>query len=141
MVGGVCGGLGPYLGINPTLVRIFFVLLALADGIGILLYMTLWLLLPSEGQPEPATWEDNVRAGADEIGQRAQEIGGDIQRAIASPNPQASLIVGGILVVLGGIWLLRAIGFPWLGWLDFDVLWPVLLIIAGVAMLLRRTRE
>ena len=139
MIGGVCGGLGPYLGIDTTLVRIFFVLLALAEGVGVLLYLALWLLLPGEGQPAPTTWEDNIRTGADEIGQRAQEIGGEIHSAIRGPNPQGRLIIGGLLIVLGGIWLLRAIGFPWLRWFDFDTLWPVLLILAGIAMILRRS--
>ena len=141
MIGGVCGGLAPYLGIDSTLVRIFFVLLAFANGIGLLLYFALWLLLPAEGQPSPANWEENVRAGADEIAVRAQEIGGDIQHAVSSSNPRSSLIIGGVLVVLGGLKLLQAIGFPWMGWLSFDALWPVLLIIAGIALLLRRPKQ
>lgn len=47
-VAGVCGGLGEYFGIDPTIVRIIFVLLALAGGPGILLYIVLWLVMPDE---------------------------------------------------------------------------------------------
>jgi phage shock protein C len=44
---GVCGGLGDYFGIDPTLVRIIFVLLGLPGGApGIVLYLILWLIMP-----------------------------------------------------------------------------------------------
>ncbi|MCA9649853.1 MAG: PspC domain-containing protein [Myxococcales bacterium] len=43
---GVCGGLGEQLGIDPFLVRIGFVLLALAGGPGLLAYAILTLLMP-----------------------------------------------------------------------------------------------
>ena len=43
---GVCGGLGEYFGIDPTIVRILFILLALAGGPGIIFYIILALLMP-----------------------------------------------------------------------------------------------
>jgi phage shock protein C len=46
MLGGVCGGLGEFFGIDPTLVRLFFVLLALLGGHGVLIYLILWLIVP-----------------------------------------------------------------------------------------------
>ncbi|MFL7838842.1 MAG: PspC domain-containing protein [Candidatus Promineifilaceae bacterium] len=48
MVAGVAGGLGDYFGIDPTLVRILFVLLTLlgGGGLGILLYIVLWIIMP-----------------------------------------------------------------------------------------------
>jgi len=50
MIGGVCGGLGNYLDIDPTLIRLVFVLLALVGGHGILIYLVMLLLVPSEPQ-------------------------------------------------------------------------------------------
>jgi phage shock protein C len=49
MLAGVCGGLGQYLGIDSTVVRLIFVLLALAGGPGILAYIILWLVVPEAG--------------------------------------------------------------------------------------------
>lgn len=46
MLGGVCGGLGELLDIDPTIVRLVFVLLALWGGSGILIYLVLWLIAP-----------------------------------------------------------------------------------------------
>jgi phage shock protein PspC (stress-responsive transcriptional regulator) len=46
---GVAGGLGRYLDIDPLLVRIAFVVLAVAGGSGVALYAAAWLLIPEEG--------------------------------------------------------------------------------------------
>ena len=45
---GVCGGLGEFLGIDPTLVRLIFVLLAILAGHGILIYLIMWIIVPPE---------------------------------------------------------------------------------------------
>ncbi len=44
---GVCGGLGEYFDIDPVLIRVVFVVLALAGGSGIALYIILTLAVPS----------------------------------------------------------------------------------------------
>ena len=48
MIAGVCAGLGRYLGIDATVVRLIFVLLALFAAGGLLLYLILWLIMPME---------------------------------------------------------------------------------------------
>jgi len=140
MLGGVCGGLGQYLGIDSTLVRLFFVLLALANGVGVLIYLVMWLIVPREGQAEEATTEETIRAGADEIAERAQAMGDEVREAVRGSHPQAGLIIGAALIVLGAYFLLQNLNFPWLWWLRFGFLWPVLLIVAGLALLLRRAK-
>lgn len=47
MVGGVCGGLGEFFELDPVLFRAAFLVLAFIGGLGILIYVVLWLLLPS----------------------------------------------------------------------------------------------
>jgi len=57
MIAGVCGGLAKYFGIDAVLVRILFVVFALAGGPGILLYIILWIVMPEESTaatPPPA---------------------------------------------------------------------------------------
>jgi phage shock protein C len=46
MIAGVAGGLGEYFNMDPTLVRLIFVLLALAGGPGLILYLILWVVMP-----------------------------------------------------------------------------------------------
>lgn len=45
-IAGVCGGLGEYLDVDPTLIRLIFILLVIYAGHGVLLYFVLWLLMP-----------------------------------------------------------------------------------------------
>ena len=49
MVGGVAAGLARYFGVDPTIVRIAFVILTVAGGAGIPLYLAGLLLIPDEG--------------------------------------------------------------------------------------------
>jgi phage shock protein PspC (stress-responsive transcriptional regulator) len=51
-LGGVCVGLGRYFDLNPAIYRIAFVVLALAGGTGVLLYIAAWLVIPEEGAPD-----------------------------------------------------------------------------------------
>ena len=63
IIGGVCGGLGEYLGIDPTAIRLIYILLALWFGSGILAYIILLILVPEE----PATTvNDNQEANHQE---------------------------------------------------------------------------
>jgi phage shock protein PspC (stress-responsive transcriptional regulator) len=50
-IGGVCGGLGEFLELDPLLFRVAFVVLAFVGGLGILLYAVLWLVVPGSATP------------------------------------------------------------------------------------------
>ena len=138
MLSGVCGGLGQYLGIDSTLVRLIFVLLTLGQGIGALVYLALWLIVPLEGEPGGVASEETVRVGAGEIAQRAHAVADELREDLRHPNPRAIVLVGGVLIGMGILLLLQNLDIAWLRWLSFDLLWPALLIVAGVALLVRR---
>ena len=46
MLGGVCGGIAEYFGIDPVLVRLLFLLLFFMGFVGIIIYIVAWLLIP-----------------------------------------------------------------------------------------------
>ena len=48
---GVCGGLGEFLDVDPILFRVSFVVLAFVGGLGIVLYIALWLVMPQDSPP------------------------------------------------------------------------------------------
>jgi phage shock protein C len=60
IVGGVCGGLGKYLSIDPTVIRILYVLFALTGGSGIFIYLILLLIIPEE------PWENELANEAED---------------------------------------------------------------------------
>jgi phage shock protein PspC (stress-responsive transcriptional regulator) len=55
-LGGVCGGLGVYLDMDPTLVRLIWVMAALFAGWGLLGYLIAWIVIPEEPFFEPAPY-------------------------------------------------------------------------------------
>jgi phage shock protein C len=51
MVAGVCAGVADYFGLDVTLVRVIWAVLAvITGGAGILAYLVAWILIPNEGQ-------------------------------------------------------------------------------------------
>jgi phage shock protein PspC (stress-responsive transcriptional regulator) len=57
-LGGVASGLGVYFDLSPTIYRIAFVVLALAGGTGVLLYVVAWLVIPEEGAADSIAGEE-----------------------------------------------------------------------------------
>ena len=50
VVAGVCAGLAEYFGIDVYIVRLLFAAFACLGGVGILLYLVAWLILPEDGE-------------------------------------------------------------------------------------------
>jgi len=48
MIAGVCGGLANYFDIDPTIIRILFVVIAFAGGASLLAYLIMWVIVPLE---------------------------------------------------------------------------------------------
>ncbi len=49
VVAGVCAGLAAYFGVDPTLVRLAFALVTVFGGLGVLIYLCAWVVIPEEG--------------------------------------------------------------------------------------------
>ena len=139
-LGGVCGGIGRYLGIDPTIIRLVFLVLLFTQGFGFLIYIILWLLLPVEGGAETAgKLEDRIEEGV-------KNVGDDIRNVTQTPHPKAGLWFGLGLIILGVVLfaerLGEMLGLGWLTqWVNWSTLWPVLIIVLGVALILRGTRK
>jgi phage shock protein C len=140
MIGGVCAGMGDYLSVDPVFIRILFIVLALGPGFGVLLYLILWIVVPLE-DTAGASWRDDIPRSGEEIAERARGMGDDLRRNLLQPHPQAGVLVGLTLIVIGAVYLLQQFDIGWLWWLDFNILWPLLLILGGGALLLRGARR
>lgn len=106
-LGGVAGGLARHLDIDPTVVRVLFVVTSFFGGAGVLAYLALWLLVPDEGSDHASI-----------------QLRGDTRRTVI-------VIVGAVavLVLLGNAWG-GAWGFWRFSWL-FVVLALIALVLAG----------
>jgi phage shock protein PspC (stress-responsive transcriptional regulator) len=133
-LGGVCTGLGAYLEIDPTLIRLFFILIAFAEGTGVVLYLLLWIFLPAEDSLQNAELSERIHDSAEEMADSARRLGEDFRSGGIAAS-QTATAVGLGLVIVGVILLAR--NFVWLSWLNAQVIFPALLILAGAVLIYR----
>jgi len=126
-VAGVCGGLGEYLGIDPTLLRLLWLIAAFMGGSGILAYIVLALVIPGETSEHARTKQVPPGWGA------------GWQRGLHGTN--VGLLAGLALIFVGGILLLGQLGlipgFVYNLWrLFWKLFWPLVLIGLGIVMVI-----
>ncbi len=147
VIGGVAAGFGQYLGVDPVLVRLAFVLLFFADGFGLLVYLICWAVMPRADATAP-TVSPPATAAAEQGFEAVREAGARVADEVRSaaenvrqsaPEPaRAQAVVGSVLVVGGA--LLLADNFGWLRWpywANVATLWPLLLVALGVGLIVK----
>jgi|SRR5712664_3979276 len=155
ILGGVCSGLAEGLRIDPLWVRLGFVLLAFLQGVGLLIYIVLWLVMP-----EQVEGQDRTYSGFDSMGADLKRIGAELKSqfggtpkpaateeqpapsetaATSSSAPASTRSTGRTSIGLGVV--LVAVGLILLGantgLVQWSVIWPSVLIIIGVLLLAR----
>lgn len=131
IVTGVCGGFGAYFDVDPVWFRLAFVLLALAGGGGVILYILFAIVMPSEDAPAGDA-RDTVRQGFEDLSGRAR----DMVDGVRGGRHDARRTAAVLLILVGAIVLIDNLG--WLWWFDAGMLWAIALIGLGVWLLARR---
>ncbi len=123
-IGGVCGGIAEYFNLEPTLVRITFVILAFLNGIGVIAYLAGLLIVPENPQRTP------------------------VKPVRSSGNSDSSVTWGIILMVIGIFFIFKELDFWHFRWFFFwprfypmDLFLPTLIIFIGLFYLLIAFRE
>jgi signal transduction histidine kinase len=115
VLGGVCAGLAPRIGLDPRVLRVAFLAASIAGGVGIFLYLVCWVLLPAgEGEPR----------GLAAVGSLAR-------------RENVMVAAGLVLLLLAALLLLRVWGL----WLSDAVVWPLTLAAAGGALIWRHSQH
>jgi phage shock protein C len=167
IVGGVCSGLANYFGVDPLLVRVVFVILALVPpSIGILLYLVLWFLMePPQGTVAPTSRSvgERLRAMGEDLRQDFRtgfwrsQAGGTPPPASGNPTdappptdpphhhgrwggPYGNRPPGlwaGVILIALGAYFLLT-NLGVLSTFRWDLFWPAVLIVLGLLLLIRR---
>ena len=109
----MAGGLARYFGIDSTLIRLVFVILGLAGGGGILIYIVLAILIP----------------------ERKEVKNGEVEENSEKVEPRSRKNVVGLIIV--GLGLLALIGEIMPGWWNWELVWPLVLIGGGMVLIFR----
>lgn len=137
MIGGVAAGLANWLNTDPALVRIVWaVLVPVTGGAALIAYIVAWIVIPEEPRGTAAA---AVAPGVGDAPEGAEP--GDAAGTPAEPrradDNRAALYIGGGLVLIG-LWFLVREYVPAIRW---DLVWPILLVGAGVLILLTASRR
>jgi len=147
VIGGVCGGIAEYLAVDATLVRVVFVITAfLTAGLFVLAYIVLLVLMPQPGQPAPFTTSTpptaagtTARMDAETTATAPATVVPVDPAAHAAEAERRRMAFGYILIAIGVAFLLSNAGvFQFVQW---QFLWPLVLIGLGVLFLVQRVRS
>jgi phage shock protein C len=167
ILGGVCSGLAEGFHVEALWVRLAFVILAFLNGVGILLYVVLWVLMPEQvgyrppGKTVFESMSNDVKRAW--TGVRAQFGGArpattsapfDPSSPATSPDPPApgqgvrpapspQATVRNPSFILGAILIVIGIAFlaANTGFVEWSVLWPAALVALGIALLVRNMEK
>ncbi|MBP8974756.1 MAG: PspC domain-containing protein [Anaerolineae bacterium] len=115
-LGGVCGGLGTYVGINPWWVRALFVVLGVfTAGTGLLLYVALWLVLPPQSLADMPSGSQDVTPVS---------------------RPEIVVLIGTVVIGMGLVVLARNLGV--LSAENGDAFLPLAVILFGLVLLAKQ---
>lgn len=125
---GVCGGLANYFRVDPTLVRVAFLLLTFLSGVGILIYIILAIIAPLEAGSSLKS--DSARIFARKINDQAYELAEEIKT-----KKHLGKNFLGLSVLILGVLLLARYYFGLL--LNWNLLSPVLIVILGIYLIIK----
>lgn len=115
MISGVCGGLGQYFGVDPTIVRLAFVFLAFYHMLGVWVYIVLAILLPKA----PTGYEEQTTP------------------LTPDEKSQTTRVIGGGLILVGLLALISTFNIPLFSWIRLENMWPAFIILLGLVLLAR----
>lgn len=129
VLGGVCGGIGDYLSIDPVFVRLIFLATLFILDIGFWIYILLWVIIPEENETINKEWPERFKG-----------VGEDVRNAVQQPNVNYTIYIGGALVLLGASLLLKQY-IPDFFHLMRNITFPLVLIASGAFIFIRTLRE
>ncbi|MGH2428811.1 MAG: PspC domain-containing protein [Candidatus Limnocylindria bacterium] len=135
---GVAGGLAQWIELDPSLVRVAWVILVpLTGGIALFVYLVMWIVVPEEPapvasetpagpEPSPAAVDTTARAPAEPPPRPPAWLG----------SGSGTVLAGIGLILLGAFFLVR----EYLPAIDWGRLWPIVVIAIGAALLIGSLR-
>ncbi|MBN1427175.1 MAG: PspC domain-containing protein [Anaerolineae bacterium] len=127
ILGGICAGLGTYFGVDIVLVRLVFLALALVNGLGVMIYIIMWIVVPDE-ESRGLAGDEAVRANLSDMAQQLRQIGGSMNA------PRGATLAGLVMIGLGAMFLIHQL----IPGVSLGMLWPILLIALGGYLLFVR---
>ncbi len=132
VVAGICGGLAEYFDIDPVIVRVIFVVATFGWGFSILAYFILWIIVPVNRMPFPSEKAEALEMN-DETGSFTESLNYQKNYIQSKGTSNGKIAFGVVLIVIGLIALLNNL----IPEIEFKYVFPIILIIIGIAILMK----
>lgn len=129
VIGGVCGGLAETFGIDSTLVRLVFLVAFIFGGTGLLLYLILWVIIPTKKNISKSV-NDTIHENIEELKETATNFGKNIKT-----DNNNKMFIGIVVIAMGIIFLMNNFGYHVV---SISKLWPLVIIALGFMMISRK---
>jgi phage shock protein C len=167
MWAGVAGGLAEYLDLDPALVRLIWVVATpLTHGLAIPVYILAWMILPRDTRPSTEAeasravhdWSQELHSEAHRLADEARRVAGEVRGAAHGGGSRSTEAypptepfagpayhhqygrhgrsAGLVLVVIGVLLLAANAGL--FAFIDWGQVWPLVIIVIGLALLARQ---
>lgn len=129
MISGVCGGIAEHFNIDPVWIRLAAIITVFIDGIGLLAYVILWILIP-----ENPNQNKNKKTQAEKIYETQVEPA--LKKGFEKKNKENNghSFIGIALIIIGALFLIKHV----FGFFSSEVFWGLLIIALGISLIIRR---
>ena len=154
---GVCAGIAEYFEIDPTLVRLIWVVFTFAGGAGLIAYIIAAIIMPerpavkqrrnvrerSQDDSVEIVEVDEVDGSSESVYESGQDDGAysevsEDRNGSRDQSNRNNFVIGATLIIIGTLFFSRNF-FRW-HWINFSYVWPAILIIIGVAMIMNKRK-
>jgi len=126
VIAGVCGGIGEYFDVDPTLIRIVWAVSVLVGGFGFFAYLIGWIFLP------------DAKTKTSLVEEWTQEKRAKKTKTKMSLNDTPIVVLGFFLIFLGLMFIFNNLG--WVFW-SWNYTWPTIIIVIGLIIIFSRRRK
>jgi len=140
LVGGVCSGLADYFVVRPAVLRLAFLLWALASTTGAIIYVLLWAALPEEST-QGDSLKERIRRNANDMRAQAERLHRDLENMLGAKDSleageiQHAMVLGSVVAGLGVVLLIDSLHL--LAPFRLRQLEPLALILIGIVFIKR----
>lgn len=131
VISGLCGGVGEFFDLDPTIIRIVFVILTIWGGVGVILYIIGVLVVPV--RPSNLA-EGEKKTKNTDFTDKINEIAQDLKEKVNNKNRKmlrGEVIIGSAIILFGLLLFIENF-LPHYG---LDLFWPIMLILFGFYVL------
>jgi phage shock protein C len=134
---GVCGGLGEYFETDPLLMRILFVILSFINGVGLIAYLILAVVVPEQNGEKKSKKNGSAM---EEVQERTQEIAEEIKDN--NWLKSAKNICGLVIVLIGmNILFEQVFQYSLFTWVNWGIIWGLVIVLIGLRIISRSNKK